>query len=232
MRGDSPAHGSVAGGSPASGAEPFVPRHATLAELRQAAQSCRGCELYRNATQAVLGEGPTSARIVMIGEQPGDQEDRSGHPFVGPAGGLLDRALKDAGIQRSDVYITNAVKHFKFAERGKRRIHKKPSDTEIAACKPWLQAELERIRPQVIVCLGATAARSVIGKQHRVLRDRGRFFEHPMAKSVTAIHPSAILRAPDAERRHADYAAFVEDLKGVRQRLEKISVPRSVHRVG
>ena len=157
------------------GAAKYVPRDATCPELSDAAQKCKGCELYRNATQAVLGEGPASARILMVGEQPGDKEDLAGKPFVGPAGALLDRALADAGIDRSDVYITNAVKHFKFEERGKRRIHKKPSETEVVACRPWLDAEMACVRPEIVVCLGATAARSLIGKQHRVLRDRGLF---------------------------------------------------------
>jgi DNA polymerase len=148
---------------PSLGAEPFVPNGANLAQLHDAAQGCRGCDLYRHATQAILGEGPPSARIVMVGEQPGDKEDLAGRPFVGPAGTLLERALEDSGIDRSDVYITNAVKHFKFEERGKRRIHKKPSAVEIVACKPWLNAEMVIIRPALIVCLGATAARAVIG---------------------------------------------------------------------
>jgi len=204
-------------------AAPFVPSNGTLAQLRDAAQRCQGCELYRNATQAVLGEGPATARIVMVGEQPGDREDLTGKPFVGPAGQLLDRALEDAGIRRSDVYITNAVKHFKFEERGKRRIHKKPSDSEIEACKPWLAAEFARIKPELIVCLGASAARAIIGKQHRLLQERGRFFGHPQARAVTAtVHPSAVLRAPDPSRREDDYAAFVHDLKRVREKLERL----------
>ena len=209
-------------GKKTSDAAPFVPRGATLEQLRDAAQLCQGCDLYRNATQAVLGEGPSTARVVMVGEQPGDKEDLAGRPFVGPAGALLNRALEDAGIARSEVYVTNAVKHFKFEERGKRRIHKKPSDKEIVACKPWLNAELTLVRPEVIVCLGATAARAVIGKEHRLLEERGRFFDHPMAKSVTAtVHPSATLRSPDLARRRADYDAFVQDLKAVRQKLDQ-----------
>ncbi len=204
-----------------SDAAPFVPQGATLTQLREAAQKCKGCELYRHATQAVLGEGPSSARIVMVGEQPGDKEDLAGKPFVGPAGGLLTRALEDAGIDRSDVYITNAVKHFKFEERGKRRIHKKPSETEIVACRPWLEAEFSLINPEIVVCLGATAAHAIIGKKHRLLEERGRFFEHSIAKRVTAtVHPSAILRAPTPEQRHSAYEAFVADLKAVRKKLE------------
>jgi uracil-DNA glycosylase len=202
-------------------ATPYVPPGATLAELREAAQKCKGCELYRHATQAVLGEGPSRARILMVGEQPGDKEDLAGKPFVGPAGGLLTRALEEAGIDRPDVYITNAVKHFKFEERGKRRIHKKPSETEIVACRPWLDAEFALIKPKIVVCLGATAAHSIIGKKHRLLEERGRFFEHSIAGFVTAtVHPSAILRAPTPEQRHAAYEAFVADLKAVRQKLE------------
>lgn len=207
-----------------AGAEVLVPEGATLFVLAEAVQDCRGCDLYRNATQAVLGEGPSSARVVMVGEQPGDQEDLAGKPFVGPAGGVLNRALVDAAIDRSEVYVTNAVKHFKFEERGKRRIHKKPSNFEIAACRPWLDAELRLVQPEVIVCLGATAAHGVIGKGHQLLKERGRFFAHPLAKFVTAtVHPSSILRAPDAEARHAAYAAFVEDLIAVREKLVKVS---------
>src|SRR5437764_2043950 len=151
----------------------FIPPGGTLPHLREAVQTCRGCDLYRNATQAVFGEGPLTAKVVMIGEQPGDEEDRQGHPFVGPAGKLLNRALADAAIDRSDVYISNAVKHFKFEERGKRRIHKKPGAREITACRPWLEAELSLIKPTVIVCLGATAAQSLLGPSYRLTKQRG-----------------------------------------------------------
>jgi uracil-DNA glycosylase family protein len=202
------------------GAAQFVPPHPTLPQLREAVQHCMGCDLYVNATQAVLGAGPAKARIMLVGEQPGDREDQAGQPFVGPAGALLDRALEDAGIARKEVYLTNAVKHFKFEERGKRRIHKKPNDSEVEACKPWLWAEIARIHPDAIVCLGATAARALIGKQHQLLKQRGEFVEHPSAKLVTAtVHPSSILRAPDAERRRSDYEVFVKDLAAVAKAL-------------
>ncbi len=204
------------------GAKPFVPETGSLEQLLRAAQNCHGCELYRAATQAVLGEGPVPARIMLVGEQPGDREDLAGHPFVGPAGALLDRALADAGIERKDVYVTNAVKHFKFEERGKRRIHKKPSSAQVAACKPWLEAELVIVQPRLIVCLGATAAHSVIGPHHRLLEERGRFFPYPSAEAVTAtVHPSAILRSPDPAQRQLDYKAFVKDLIAVRKRLHQ-----------
>jgi DNA polymerase len=200
----------------------FVPSGATLPQLAAAVQKCTGCELYRNATQGVFGEGPGSARIVLAGEQPGDREDLVGRPFVGPAGALLDKALEDAGIDRAEVYLTNAVKHLKFEPRGKRRIHKKPSTTEIVACKPWLEAELALIQPEIIVCLGATAAQAVIGKNHRLLEERGKFFPHPMANSVTAtVHPSSILRAIDSDQRRQAYQSLVDDLKGVRRELSR-----------
>ena len=196
----------------------------TLKALRAAEAQCTRCPLYRRATQVVPGEGLLRARLMLVGEQPGDQEDRQGKPFVGPAGRILSQALDDAGIVRAEAFVTNAVKHFKFEERGKRRIHKKPSDSEISACKPWLWAELSLIKPEIIVCLGASAARSVIGRQHRVLKERGHFFDHPMARSVTAtVHPSSILRAPDSETRHREYAAFVSDLKAVRNKLHKLA---------
>lgn len=191
----------------------------TLSVLRAAVQDCRGCDLYRHATQAVGGEGKQTSRVVFIGEQPGDEEDRKGRPFVGPAGRLLDRALEEAGIERSAVYVTNAVKHFKFEERGKRRIHKKPSISEWRACRPWLEAEIATIRPEIIVCLGATAAQSVFGAAYRVTKERGLFITHSWAPQATStIHPSAILRAPD-DLRQAEYERLVEDLKKVKAAL-------------
>ena len=194
----------------------FIPARKTLPLLREAVQSCRGCDLYRYATQAVAGEGPRSSSVVFIGEQPGDEEDRQGRPFVGPAGRLLDRALQEAGIDRSTVYMTNAVKHFKFEERGKRRIHKKPSTSESIACRPWLEAEIAAVRPEIIVCLGATAAQSVFGSDYLVTKQRGQFVKHPWAPQATStLHPSAILRAPSEQRRH-EYQRFVEDLMKVR----------------
>jgi DNA polymerase len=208
----------MSGAKQVPGAGQFVPPHATLRQLQEAVKSCEGCDLYRHAIQAVFGEGRTTARIVLIGEQPGDKEDLAGHPFVGPAGLILDKALAEAGIERSEVYLTNAVKHFKFEERGKRRIHKKPSQGEVTACKPWLEAELALLHPPVIVCLGATAAQSVIGKTHRVLAERGKFFDHPMGGKITAtVHPSSILRQRDSASRAAAYESFVEDLKAIRR---------------
>lgn len=174
----------------------YVPEHLTPQALREAVQSCKGCELYARATQAVLGEGPRSAQIMFIGEQPGDEEDRQGHPFVGPSGKLLDRALGDAGIDRSLVYVTNAVKHFKFEERGKRRLHKKPNGLEIRACRPWLEAEITLIQPQILVCLGATAAQAIFGGTYRLTKERGTFVRNSWAPHATStVHPSAILRA-------------------------------------
>jgi uracil-DNA glycosylase len=202
-------------------AEPFVPQGVTLAELPAAVQSCKGCDLYLRATQAVAGEGPSQAPLMMVGEQPGDREDREGKPFVGPAGRLLDKALEDAGIARDDVYVTNAVKHFKFEERGKRRIHKKPSIGEIEACFPWLVVELAEVRPRIIVCLGATAARAVLGKDHALMAHRGEFFPHSSGALATAtVHPSAVLRSTDPESRQAAYDAFVHDLSLVRRKLK------------
>jgi len=202
-------------------AESWVPDHPTLPKLRVAVQSCRGCDLYRHATQAVFGEGPPRAPMFMIGEQPGNEEDLQGHPFVGPAGKLLDRALEESGIPRSEVYVTNAVKHFKFEERGKRRIHKKPGAGEIKACRPWLEAEIRLIRPKVILCLGATASQAVLGRDFRLTEHRGEPIAHAWASSVVAtIHPSAILRMPDARERHAEFARFVHELAGVKKLLQ------------
>jgi uracil-DNA glycosylase len=192
----------------------YLPTRRTLPLLRTAVQSCKGCDLYLKATQAVFGEGPGTARMALVGEQPGNEEDLQGHPFVGPAGGILDRALAGASIERADVYVTNAVKHFKFEERGKRRLHQKPRSGEVRACQPWLEAEMKLIKPEVIVCLGATAAQTLLGNKFRLTQERGVPFEHAWAPQVVAtIHPSAILRAPDSRQRHAEYARFVEDLK-------------------
>jgi uracil-DNA glycosylase family protein len=195
-------------------AAPFVPKTTSLRALDEAAQTCRGCDLYKNATQAVFGTGPKGARVMFVGEQPGDQEDLQGEPFVGPAGALLDKALADAGIPRKKVFLTNAVKHFKWEPRGKRRIHKKPRVSEIKACRPWLEAELRAVKPDVIVCLGATAAQSVMGPQFKLMQDRGKVLPSPLGQPVLAtIHPSAVLRAPDSEGRKAAYQMLVGDLK-------------------
>jgi DNA polymerase len=200
-------------------AAPWVPDRPTLPVLIQASKGCRGCHLYENATQTVFGTGPRSARLIMVGEQPGDQEDIQGEPFVGPAGKLLDKAMAEAEIDRSLVYVTNAVKHFKFEPRGKRRIHQKPNSLEIKACFPWLEAEMEVIQPEVVVCLGATAAPALLGRSFRLTQHRGEFFAHPRAKWVTAtIHPSALLRMPKPERRNEEYSHFVDDLRRVRSR--------------
>ena len=199
---------------PLQASPPKAVRAKGLRALRAEAAHCTACPLYKNATQTVFGEGPQTARIVFVGEQPGDQEDLAGKPFVGPAGKLLDRALADAGIDRESVYITNAVKHFKWTARGKRRLHQKPDARETAACRPWLQGELAAIRPAVLVCLGATAAQSIVGRGARVLRDRGKAQVSPLAQqTVMTIHPSALLRAPDEKSRAEGYALFVKDLK-------------------
>jgi DNA polymerase len=193
----------------------FLPEERSLPALRGAAAGCRGCQLWQTGTQAVFGEGAQTARLMLVGEQPGDQEDLAGRPFVGPAGRLLDKALDEAGIDRADTYVTNAVKHFKWKARGKRRIHQKPSWAEITACRPWLEAELEVVRPQVLVLLGATAAQSVLGREFRVTQHRRQLVESDLAPAVTAtIHPSAILRGDPAER-EAELATFVGDLRFV-----------------
>jgi uracil-DNA glycosylase family protein len=196
---------------------------ATLSDFRRAAANCKACDLWKAATQTVFGEGETSAKYMFVGEQPGDIEDRKGRPFVGPAGRLLDEALAEAGIDRNDVYVTNVVKHFKWspAERGKRRIHKKPKESEIDACRPWLDAELRTVKPKVLVCLGASAAQSLLGKSFRVSRQRGQVIESPLAPRVIAtVHPSSILRAADVQSRREQMTAFVHDLQIIAE-LEK-----------
>jgi uracil-DNA glycosylase len=195
-------------------AAPFVPERLSLTSLRDAARGCRGCPLWKTGTQTVFGEGLARSRLLLVGEQPGDKEDLSGRPFVGPAGRLLDDALDEAGIERKDVYVTNAVKHFKWTARGKRRIHQKPNWSEIAACSPWLEAEVAVVKPDVLVCLGATAAQALLGRGVRVTRDRGRPLESRLAPLAFAtVHPSSILRAPDDETRQRERALFVDDLR-------------------
>ena len=202
-------------------AAPFLPEKPTLSRLREASARCRGCDLWRRGTQTVFGEGSPHARIMMVGEQPGDKEDLSGRPFVGPAGAVLDKALQQAGIDRNDVYVTNIVKHFKWEPRGKRRIHKKPSALEISACRPWLDAEVAVTRPEVVVLLGATAAQGILGRDFRVTHHRGEWVPSDIAPHVLAtIHPSAVLRAPDEESRHEEMRRFVADLKTVARQIQ------------
>jgi uracil-DNA glycosylase family protein len=202
----------------------YLPERRSLPSMREAVQECRGCSLYANATQAVFGEGPGKAEIVMVGEQPGDQEDRRGKPFIGPAGRILSQGLEEAGIDRTQVFVTNVVKHFKFERRGKRRIHKRPSAEEVRACRPWLDAELEVVKPKALVALGATAAQDLFGRSFRVTKQRGEPLDFPFAPLVMAtIHPSAILRADD-DQREEEYRRFVQDLeslaRGVRELRE------------
>lgn len=193
-----------------------VPAHPTLPKLRDAAKHCRACDLWKRGTQTVFGEGAPRAQVMFVGEQPGDKEDLEGRPFVGPAGLILDKALDEAGIDRTQVYVTNAVKHFKWEPRGKRRIHKKPNSLEIAACRPWLDAEIEVVRPEVIVCLGATAAQALLGNKFRVTQRRGEMIPSALGPLITAtVHPSSILRAPDDEARHREMRLFVADMKKI-----------------
>jgi uracil-DNA glycosylase family protein len=200
----------------------YLPDRLSLKGLREAAAGCRGCDLWKGPIQTVFGEGAKSATVMFVGEQPGDQEDKQGRPFVGPAGRELDRALEKAGIRRGDVYITNVVKHFKFEERGKRRMHKTPKRFEIDACRPWLDAELQVVAPEALVILGATAGKALLGSQFRITRERGRPLESELAPLVVAtVHPSSILRAPDDESRHAEREAFTEDLRTVAAEIEK-----------
>jgi uracil-DNA glycosylase len=191
----------------------FLPEKRDLQSLRAAASHCQGCELYREATQVVFGEGKKHAAIMLVGEQPGDREDRDGRPFVGPAGQLLDKCLESAGIDRSEVFVTNAVKHFKWEPRGKIRLHKKPNSLEISACRPWLSSEIEAVSPRVIVCLGATAAQSLLGSQFRLTKHRGEIFPTEYGSVTATIHPSAILRMPEPAEKDAEVERLVSDLK-------------------
>lgn len=192
----------------------FLPDRLSLPRLREAGRGCTACPLHLTGTQTVFGEGPARARLVLVGEQPGDREDLEGRPFVGPAGHLLDEALEEAGIDRASAYLTNVVKHFKWQARGKRRIHQKPNAAEIAACRPWLDAELTVVQPEALVCLGAVAAQALLGRQFRVTRDRGQLLESALAPvTLATVHPSSILRAPDEEARRRERALFVEDLR-------------------
>lgn len=205
-------------------ASDLIPRTLTIPNLQRSAHDCKACELWRNATQTIFGEGPSRARVMLVGEQPGDQEDRQGHPFVGPAGRFLDEALVEAGVNRSQVYVTNVVKHFRWeaSQRGKRRIHKKPRHSEIEACRPWLDAELKVVKPQVVVCLGASAAQALLGKDFRVTRDRGQLVPSDLAPQVIATtHPASILRAADRAAREQQRIEFVHDLKKVADLLNR-----------
>jgi uracil-DNA glycosylase len=201
-------------GPPVPGAGAFIPVGANLAELSTASTRCEGCDLYRHARQTVFGRGPSDARVVLVGEQPGDQEDQQGAPFVGPAGEVLDRALVEVGISRESLYVTNVVKHFKFVERGKRRVHQTPRMSEISACRPWLEAELAVIRPEALVCLGATAARALLGPDFRLMKEHGRWVDSRWArKTMATLHPSAVLRGEDEAAQARLYAMLVEDLR-------------------
>jgi len=207
---------------PSGSAEEYMPDKLSLTSLKRASADCKACDLWEHGTQTVFGEGSRKADVMLVGEQPGNEEDLSGKPFVGPAGRLLDKALAEAGIDRSRAYVTNIVKHFKWEPRGKRRIHKKPNAIEIRACRPWLESELLVVKPRVVVCLGATAAQSLLGKQFKVTQQRGRVIKSDLAPVVLAtVHPSSILRAPDSETRELEYRSFVEDLKKVARFLKE-----------
>ena len=198
------------------------PDTSSLAEVRRSASDCTACHLYKRATQTVFGEGPKDATIMLVGEQPGDYEDQEGKPFVGPAGKIMDQALEEAGIDRKEVYVTNAVKHFKWEPRGKRRIHQKPNSREIAACRPWLEAELRLVKPKLLVCLGATAAQTIFGASFRVTRERGKVLSSKLAPRVLAtVHPSSLLRQPDEQSRQREYERLVVDLRAARRAASK-----------
>jgi DNA polymerase len=207
----------------AATARDFLPAKHTLASLRHAAEHCQGCDLYKNATQTVFGEGPARASVVFVGEQPGDQEDRQGHPFVGPAGRLLDRALEQAQIERAEIYLTNAVKHFKWIWRGKRRLHQKPAVRQIIACRPWLEAEIAALDPKVVVCMGSTAAQSILGRPVPILKERGRFISaQNMPLVFITIHPSAIYRQRDRTAQENEYRRFAAEMKLVGRKLRNL----------
>jgi DNA polymerase len=206
----------------------LLPEQPTLSAVREVALGCKACDLYKRGTQTVFGEGPKRAEVMLVGEQPGDAEDLAGHPFVGPAGRLLDKGLVEAGIDRSLVYVTNVVKHFKWEPRGKRRIHSKPNAAEISACRPWLETEIALVKPRVLVCLGATAAQALLGKTFKVSRQRGEFVPSSLAPLVTAtVHPSSILRARDDEARRKEMDQFVDDLKKVSAALARAATGKS-----
>jgi len=207
----------------------LIPDRPTLKTVAEVPAGCKACDLYKRGTQTVFGEGTAGARLMLVGEQPGDAEDLAGHPFVGPAGKLLDRALEQAGIDRQSVYVTNVVKHFKWEPRGKRRIHAKPNAAEIGACRPWLETEIALARPHALVCLGATAAQALLGKSFKVSKQRGEFVDSALAPVVMAtVHPSSILRAPDDESRRAEMERFVADLRKVAPELNKAASKRTV----
>ena len=206
-----------------SSAADFLPTRRTLEALRDAAHSCKGCDLYKNATQTVFGEGPQKASVVFVGEQPGDQEDRQGHPFVGPAGRLLDKALVEARIPRDEVYVTNAVKHFKWIWRGKRRLHQKPAIRQVTACKPWLEAEFEALRPKIVICMGATAAQAVLGKTVLITKERGKFIDLQAGLVIfITIHPSAIYRHREKDEQDKEYRRFASEMKQVQRKLQSM----------
>ena len=219
------ANAATAGGT--GSAADFLPPDHSLPALRSAADGCRGCGLYERATQTVFGAGTTGAVIMLVGEQPGDKEDLAGEPFVGPAGRLLDGALEEAGIDRRQVYVTNAVKHFKWRPVGKRRLHEKPNRAEISACRPWLDAEIAEVQPRIVVCLGATAAQALLGPDFRVTRDRGHFYESDPGPVLTAtVHPSSILRAADEAAREREMRAFIADLVAVAEKAQELAATR------
>ena len=210
------------GKRPQTTAAPLVPEEPTIPKLKSTAADCKACDLWKSGTQTVFGEGSPDARVMLVGEQPGDQEDIQGRPFVGPAGRILNKALDEAGIDRKQVYVTNAVKHFKWEPRGKRRIHKKPNTLEITACRPWIEAEIEVVKPQVIVCLGATAAQALLGRDFKVSTQRGVWVKSPLAPFVIAtVHPSSLLRAPDDDTRRLEMERFIADLKRVHEALDE-----------